>query len=534
MARQIKFEGKTHNFPDDVTDEEIEQVLSGSEPSPKITPKSVSGSSAFDIALKVASPSLSLAKDKGLDLANQAASGIMESAVGFGNLPMQAVRMGGEALGIPSNYLPLSTAEINQRNRETGFTAPQSQDFGMRAARFAGEVIPSIATFRAPASIPEAIGQSSVISAAQPAENLQEFNRNVGIGTAAGGVLSSIFRPAMRPDVKKLMSEGITPTPGQLYGGVAQRAEEALTSVPLIGDVIRSGQRRSIAQLNKAAIDRALTPIGQKLPSNVKAGREAIDQAENILSSKYDDLLPKLTAKEDDKLISDLVGVLSITRNLSDDTGKQLGKIIENEVLSKFKNNNGQISGEVFKGIESELGSLARGYRSSESYDTRQLSLAIDAVRNSLRSSLQRSNPSKSRELSKINRGWANLTRVKIAGSSDRAGEMFSPAQLQAAVRRADSSKNKGAFATGKALMQDLSDPAYRALGSKVPDSGTPLRTMAAMGAAGGAAYISPYALLGAPLLAGYMPITQQILAKGLTSRAGLRSVPIISGNLVD
>lgn len=33
MARQIKFEGKVHNFPDNATDEEIEQALSGAAPS---------------------------------------------------------------------------------------------------------------------------------------------------------------------------------------------------------------------------------------------------------------------------------------------------------------------------------------------------------------------------------------------------------------------------------------------------------------------------------------------------------------------
>src|SRR3990167_10073056 len=31
MARQIQFEGKIHSFPDDATDQEIEQVLSGAE-----------------------------------------------------------------------------------------------------------------------------------------------------------------------------------------------------------------------------------------------------------------------------------------------------------------------------------------------------------------------------------------------------------------------------------------------------------------------------------------------------------------------
>ena len=51
-----------------------------------------------------------------------------------------------------------------------------------------------------------------------------------------------------------------------------------------------------------------------------------------------------------------------------------------------------------------------------------------------------------------------------------------------------DRSKDKSKFAKGDALMQDLSESAKTALGNKVPDSGTPYRSMvAALAASGGA-----------------------------------------------
>lgn len=459
---------------------------------------------------------------------NQAASGFVEGSVALGNLPMQMVRMGGEALGVPPKYLPLSTAEINQRNRETGFTASSPQGIGGKIARFAGEVAPSLIAFKAPTSAVEAASMGAILGGSQPAKTPEEFSTNVGVGGAAGGVMGAIFSPANRPEVRKLVKEGVNPTVGQLYGGAAQRAEEGLTSVPLVGDVIRTGQRRAVRELNTATINRALQPIGKSLPKG-SAGREAVEAAEDILSKEYGSILPKITGKADDAFIQEIEGAKLIVRNLSDDTANQLEKILKNEITDKFAKGGGEISGETFKGIESELGTIAREYGRSEHYDTRVLGHAVEAVRDSLRSMIARSNPQEQAALSRINKGWANLTRVKLASAADKTGEMFSPAQLQAAVKRSDPSKAKSAFARGEALLQDLSEPAYNVLGSKVPDSGTPFRALTGAAALGGASYVSPYAALGVPLLGLYAPRVQSVVAKGLTSPSALRAVPAVS-----
>lgn len=76
-----------------------------------------------------------------LESAKQAGSGIMEGAIGLVNLPMEAVRAGGEVLGVDRKYLPLSTAEINQRNIESGVTADEPSDFGGKSVRFTGNVL---------------------------------------------------------------------------------------------------------------------------------------------------------------------------------------------------------------------------------------------------------------------------------------------------------------------------------------------------------------------------------------------------------
>jgi hypothetical protein len=88
-----------------------------------------------------------------------------------------------------------------------------------------------------------------------------------------------------------------------------------------------------------------------------------------------------------------------------------------------------------------------------------------------------RKNPDLQERLQKINEGWANYKRVERAAASTGAEDgNFTAAQLQAAVKAMDRSKDKGSFARGDALMQDLSEAAKSVQASKVPDSGTPLR----------------------------------------------------------
>jgi hypothetical protein len=135
-----------------------------------------------------------------------------------------------------------------------------------------------------------------------------------------------------------------------------------------------------------------------------------------------------------------------------------------------------------------------------------------------LRQNLARNNPQYAEQLNKINTGWANFARLRGAGSMANTQEMFTPSQLAAAVKSADKSSGKGATATGKALLQDLSDAGVQVLPSKIPDSGTAGRQVinSALGAllGGGGAYAAQTqpvatgtaALLGTALAAPYMP----------------------------
>jgi hypothetical protein len=351
----------------------------------------------------------------------------------------------------------------------------------------------------------------------------------IGGGTsAAADALARAISPKVSGEAKTLLDSGVTLTPGQIMGGALKRVEDTATSVPFLGDMVKNAQRRSFQDLNEAAINRALTPIGEKLPSGT-TGREAIEYAGTKLSDAYENVLGKMGAiRPDAKFAQDIKTLSSLTQNLPQSTADQFERVVKNEVLGRI-DANGVMTPQAMKAAESNLGSMARGYLRSQDYDTRQLGNAIAEAQATLRSMVQRVAPAKyAQELQSVNQGWANFMRPqRAAGMLGAEGGVFTPEQLQNAVKALDPSKNKAAFARGDALMQDLSEAAKTVMGNKVPDSGTPLRSALMTGAALAAGHSVPaVGQAAAPLAAvaglSALPYTatgQKLAAALLTKR---------------
>lgn len=360
----------------------------------------------------------------------------------------------------------------------------------------------------------------------QPAENMTERVMNTGLGAGAGAggqaafnALARVVRPNTSPEVRNLMAEGITPTPGQILGGGYKRVEEGLTSIPIVGDAIKRGQTRAVEELNTAAFNRALEPIGETLPKGLM-GREAVDHVHTTLSDRYETLLPKMTAKSDGQFAGEVSNLRQMVKTGSIDpkAAAAFERILKNDVLGKFKGQ-AAITGQTLKQIESDLGAQISRLARSTDADQRLVSDALQEVQSSLRHLVERNNPAQAAELKAINRGYANFKRVQRAASGLGAEDgVFSAAQLQNAVKATDRSKDKARFARGNALMQDLAEPAKAVLGPKVPDSGTPYRSMAALGVGGLAGGVT-FGLPGAAAVAA---------APVLYSRAGQNALATI------
>lgn len=344
-------------------------------------------------------------------------------------------------------------------------------------------------------------GLSGVLQPADPKKDYWKQKRDqFGVGVIGGGIAPTIagagarvVNPNVNPDVALLRAQGTNPTLGQTLGGAWNRIEEGLQSIPLVGDVVRGARTRANEGFNRTTINRALAPINQALPGNIPMGRQAVDYAHRTIDDAYNTLLPQLRVQADPQFAGNMQNLIQTAAGgLEPNYATVFHNNLRDRIFHRFTPNGG-MTGRDFKTIESETGRLAREYSNSAIAGERELGRAFRQVQAEMRDLLVRSNPNHAQELSNINSAWANLIRVEVAaGKAGTKQGTFTPAQLAAAVRSADPSIRKNAYARGDAMMQDLSDAGQAVLGSKVPDSGTPFRSMVGLGTLGGGAYLEP------------------------------------------
>lgn len=262
-------------------------------------------------------------------------------------------------------------------------------------------------------------------------------------------------------------------------------------------------------------------------PVRVMFERDA-DVADNELVfrsyASFDDMADNLPSGPDRVSPINISGVFS-TRGLTWD-GQQFvvmferdADVADNELVFRSKvktliedrvSRAGGMTAQTMKQLDSELGEMARRYGRSSVASEQELGDAFLEAQRLLRDQVARNSPAAADALKRINEGWANLIRVEKAGAAAVNNDgVFTPAQLNLAIRGAEQSVRKRGTARGTALMQDLGS-AGSMLGNLVPNSGTVDRLL--LGGAG----------LGAGM---YDPL----IPAGLLTGAGMYSAPMQS-----
>lgn len=339
-----------------------------------------------------------------------------------------------------------------------------------------------------------------------------------GTGAAVGKVVNGLATP----EARALAAEGVRLTPGQMIGGHVKRAEDALTSVPIVGGAIRAAQQRSLESFDRAAVNRVIAPLGAVLPDHV-SGRAALIVAQKAVSDAYNSTLDQMKGKVDQTFANN-IGQLwnKYGKNLPAKEGDELGSYIQNDVLRKF-DQAGNASGKIVHEIQSDLGAQASKLMRSDDLGRRQLGQAVKDLQGHVKDMLKRNNSADlNRNLQNATNSFRQLVRVnKAAGMIGAHDGIFTPAQLRSAVRATDSTRNKAAFTQGRAEMQDLAERAQGVLPSKIPDSGTAgrLMTAGALGTGAVTGHIAPMVAAGAAAHAIYSPVGQSIIQRALMPR---------------
>lgn len=416
------------------------------------------------------------------------------------------------------------------KEREAAYSAPEGFDW----ARMAGNVVsPANLALGAAAPVAGPLAARAAISALTgaatgalaPAPEWGDKSRQVMAGAIGGaaapvvtGALSRIISPkaSVNPDVKLLKDAGIRPTIGQTLGGRWNAAEEKAASLPIVGDAISSYRKHAVEDFNRAAIKRAVDPVGGSVDD---VGQAGVAKAGDLLSDAYEQAKGAVKfVKFDNKFATDLAQLRQMSNALTPPTKKQFDKAVT-ETLGGRLSPSRSMLGDTFKKVDSELGQRAARYSSSSVASEQELGDALKQLQALIRDQAMRGNPDAATAMRAADKGWANLVRVEGASKAAKNSDgLFTPAQLNTAIQTADRSVRKRAVARGEALMQDLGTAGQNVLGNKVPNSGTADRLLLGGGALGAGYMLDP--MLAASMLGGAAMYTHpaQALLRGLVS----------------
>lgn len=346
-------------------------------------------------------------------------------------------------------------------------------------------------------------------------------------GRAIGaGVGRALKGKTVSPAVRELADAGVVMTPGQRAGpgSIRKSLEEGvLGSLPVVKAVPNAAKRRGVEQLNIAAINRALEPIGFRVPKGVKPGQDLINKASDAVYSAYDTSVGDLVLGSDSGLSGAARAIKGGAKAKIGPAAGQLEAIVDRTMAQL---DSGPVAGSRVRDIMSELRGEASNFASSSSANERNIGKELWRLHDHLDSALVRQNKAGRVEgFKKAREAVANFKRIEAAAakSPDR---VFSPTQLQQAVTKRGYGTTTGKVSRGEARLQSLSDAAKQVLPDNMPNSGTPERAFAASLATGGpgiAALLDPTAgtLTGMSLL-GYAPGVDRALQNFAINRPDL------------
>lgn len=355
-----------------------------------------------------------------------------------------------------------------------------------------------------------------------------------GLGAVTGGggrALGNVVGPWLSPVAERLHRLGVRLTPGEMIGGYAKRAEDAATSAPFAGHMVRNRQAEGTESINRTAYDQALAPVTETAPAvhihpDTETGHEAMQEMADLLGQRFQTVVPQMSAHFDQPLANE---IRRISGSLPQTIRPEYADAFRRHMQDLLDLNTGMFSGEALQTAFQGLRREARNIRASRptAYESR-LADALTQTQHALETAAGRVTPAAVMDdFNRLNSAYANFTVLRdAAGRTGSDMGIFNPANLHASVRQADRSAGKGAMSRGTARMQDVSGPAKSVMTRRVSDSGTPERTALI------AAILTPtLALKAVPALGGLAALYsrtgnrafQRLGTAGLDTRAALK-----------
>jgi hypothetical protein len=265
--------------------------------------------------------------------------------------------------------------------------------------------------------------------------------------------------PEREAAVQILAQEGVPLTAGQRTGSNALRYAES---------EIGGSKAAKMADTQAEAFTNAAM---QKAGGAGRATSDNMSKLKDQLGAQFNDLSANNTLKVDRGILADMNAAnVDYMKVLPSEQKKIFGNLGD-DIVQKFKDGKGVMSGEVYQTTRSRLTRMANSYKVNDP----EFSNAIRGLRDALDNGMDRSiRPEDASKWALLRQRYGNLKTLEkaaVGGGEDSAMGLISPAQLRVAA----ASGNRGAYARGQGDFADLAK-AGQAVMSKLPNSGTASR----------------------------------------------------------
>jgi hypothetical protein len=320
-----------------------------------------------------------------------------------------------------------------------------------------------------------------------------------GVTRGAAGAVGGVRNAA----IDELQTRGIPLTVGQLVsqsgrvGRVIKSAEDAMTSLPVVGNMISARRLEGLRGFNRAAVDEALAPIGQQAVDT--GGEESIARARDLVSQAYDNTLSGVRMTGDAPFVNDMQGVFGRAQRLPATMADNADYTLNTRVGESF-DPQGTLTGNAYqqsmRGLRRDASAVRnQPYGHDFGAVTREAEQALEAL-------AARQAPEVVPGLARANEAYGRVgilrDAVNAARNGSRSGEggVFMPSQLSDAASR-NARRFGGTQATPDAPFYQLNQAARDVLPSRVPDSGTTGRLLTGLALTGAGTGGAEYAAGG-------------------------------------
>ncbi len=463
------------------------------------------------------------------------ASGLAKLAVESGYAPPPQVSIGSKqsqaAYADMAKVTPQGLAQTSA-DMEQEYQDRRGQNAGFDWARLAGNVTTALPTALIPGA--NTVAGSSALGAAQgllqPSTKTGEsYFKERAINTAIGGVaagattglinkLTQPISPQTDDAVRFFMERGGTPTPGRMLGPRMAAIEERSAGLPVVGDIIRSAQSRTMDDFNRIALNETIAPInevraamGEAVRTIDDVGRDGVNQTRKFITDSLDSAVAKMRFAPDEQFLADMSQIRGLTETMPEAFKSEFDSVIKNALDDHIKD--GVVGGKTIQTVERSLNNLAKRYAQHQDPAKQELlGRAFSRVYDIFDGALERMNPGALPEYQAAKAAYARF--IGIRNAANMAGSVegrFTPDALASGLRRADTSAGRWRWAAGEGgAMQRLVEIS-QGIVPKIPNSGTAERmtgNIAGYGALGAAAVTNPVgtAAAAAPFLAYTRP----------------------------